>query len=346
GGQNGSGALPTNEGGGQALPVEEADPETRGEPTREESGTETVLQPTPGSQKTVTYTHSMLSVANVLLDVQGDIHVEPATGSEYEISFVLWTPAVGPAAEFMFDQYELVFEDDLADNVLHVEALSTLKPDSPFACQTVGGLSTCIGNPPATVSIVAKLPASFLNLTADANLGDVTIVDQAGAAVEAGTNTGDVRVSGSFANLDLETNTGSVHMDGAGGDLEAHSNSGNINVEGTFENVSMSTNQGDLTGTIAANVLSLDTNQGTATVDWTPVGASEFHHDGNSGNLDLTLPPGAYRLELETNLGDADVDARFQSKGEGVWETEGFESAAVKNYVYSDLNTGSQSVHS
>lgn len=343
---NGSESVPINEEGGQALPVEEADPATREEPTREESATELVLQPTPGSQKTVTYTNSMLSVADVLLDVQGNILVEPATGSDYEISFVLWTPAVGPTADIMFDQYDLIIEDFLEDNVLHLRALSALKPDSPFGCHAVGGLSACIGSPPATVSLVAKLPAALLDLTADNNIGSIDILDQAGTKLSASTNIGDIHVSAAFEQAELATNQGDIFMEGTGRALEAHSNSGSITVEGAFENATLSANVGDLAGTIEANLLAADTNQGDATINWIPMGASEFHHDGNSGNLYLTLPPGAFRIELDSNLGEPEVEDRFKSRGDGVWETEGFDSAAIQNFVYSGVNSGSQSVHS
>lgn len=318
--------------------------EPRGEPTREESTTAMTTSP-PGSTKTITFQNSMLSVADILVNVPNGIVIEPTSSSNYSIQFVLTTQVVGPAADVLFDQYDIILNDYLDGNGLVLEAISEPKPDSAFGCNEIAGIRSCVGLSPVTVAVLAKIPAAAIDFDLRTNLGSISVEEIAGIGIAANINMGDVKVAGNFGQVNLESNQGNVNFEGEAAKVDLSTNSGSIFAQGKFNQLSMDTNNGDLNGGFIAKKVDASTNNGDGTFQWTPMGSSEFQHDSNSGSLDLTIPEEfQVRLELSSSLGGSQTDGRFSEVEEGVWETSDYAVSAVRSEVKSAVNSGNQSV--
>jgi hypothetical protein len=76
-------------------------------------------------------------------------------------------------------------------------------------------------------------------------------------------------------------------------------------------------------------------------------GSSEVYIDGGSGSMDITIPGGAgARIDLDSGSGSFIPDGRFrliagERGGDGVWETENFDTAEQRLRFAIDQGSGS-----
>lgn len=132
------------------------------------------------------------------------------------------------------------------------------------------------GDVGASPRLVVTLPASIagrgLDLTLDADIGDVVLDGEFGE-VDVVTTVGDLRLSGSAERVDLETTVGEVTLDDA-----------------------------DIAGDVV-----IGTTTGSAGVRLAAV-PGRLDVVTTVGDIDLSLPSGEYRIDTSTNIGDVEVN--------------------------------------
>jgi hypothetical protein len=95
-----------------------------------------------------------------------------------------------------------------------------------------------------------------------------------------------------------------------------------------------------------ANVVNIDSGTGNATVDF-PANAGQVTStiSGGVGNLNLTIPAGLEtRIDVNTGIGNIDVDNRFTKQGDNTYITKGYNDAKNKLTLKLDVGIGNVEV--
>ncbi|MFC4150382.1 DUF4097 domain-containing protein [Micromonospora mangrovi] len=126
----------------------------------------------------------------------------------------------------------------------------------------------------------------------------------AGVAVRGEAASGDVELSG-VGPVELKLNSGNLTVTGATGDVRAETDSGNIEVADVAGTASLRAASGDVTGRRLAGTVDAEASSGNVTVELAAPASVRAH--AASGNVDLTVPAGRYRVRAHAGSGDTDL---------------------------------------
>ena len=122
--------------------------------------------------------------------------------------------------------------------------------------------------------------------------GDLELRVPSAADLAVDLRTGDVEVTGLSGTVDIDLDTGDMELEALGGPLDLHLNTGAIEARGlTSAEADAQAGTGDVS-------LAYDA---TASVEAIGVRVG-------TGAVDLRVPPGTYGLDLQTGIGEVDVD--------------------------------------
>ncbi|MEW2380191.1 DUF4097 family beta strand repeat-containing protein [Micromonospora sp. NPDC047812] len=123
--------------------------------------------------------------------------------------------------------------------------------------------------------------------------------------VEMRLGSGNIRVTASSGPVRAETGSGNIQVAGAGGPVRAQTGSGNVEVDEVAAAVTLRTSSGDITGHRLDGGVDAETGSGDITVDLTTPASARVH--ASSGNVELVVPAGRYRVRSSTDSGDAEL---------------------------------------
>ncbi|MEU4774792.1 DUF4097 family beta strand repeat-containing protein [Micromonospora sp. NPDC023644] len=123
--------------------------------------------------------------------------------------------------------------------------------------------------------------------------------------VEMRLGSGNIRVTASSGPVRAETGSGNIQVSGAGGPVRAEAGSGNVEVAEVAAAVTLRTSSGDITAHRLDGGVDAEAGSGDVTVDLTTPASARVH--ASSGNVELVVPPGRYRVRSSTDSGDAEL---------------------------------------
>ncbi|MFJ8690138.1 DUF4097 family beta strand repeat-containing protein [Micromonospora wenchangensis] len=125
-----------------------------------------------------------------------------------------------------------------------------------------------------------------------------------GVRVQGETGSGDVELA-RIGSVDLSLGSGNLRIADASGPVRAESGSGNIEVLNVTGPVDLRASSGDVTGTRLGGDVSAETSSGNITLVLTTAASARAH--AGSGDVELTVPAGRYRVKSDVGSGDADL---------------------------------------
>ncbi|MEU5725990.1 DUF4097 family beta strand repeat-containing protein [Micromonospora sp. NPDC047738] len=125
-----------------------------------------------------------------------------------------------------------------------------------------------------------------------------------GVAVRGETGSGDVELSRVGA-VEFKLGSGNVSVSGATGDVRAETGSGNIDVIDAAGAVRLRAASGDITAQRLAAGVDAETSSGNVTVELAQPASARVH--AASGDVELAVPDGRYRVRTSTGSGDRDL---------------------------------------
>ncbi|MGX6605117.1 DUF4097 family beta strand repeat-containing protein [Micromonosporaceae bacterium Da 78-11] len=152
-----------------------------------------------------------------------------------------------------------------------------------------------------------RLTGTTLNL--DTSCGDncsvsYEITAPAGVAVRGDLRSGDVALTGIGA-VDLQLTSGDVMIRNATGPVKVHATSGDIEVLESNGPVQVESTSGDVRAMQVAGPVQVKLTSGDVEVKLTA--ANSVTAETTSGDVNVIVPPGSYRVMTDTNSGDASV---------------------------------------
>ena len=126
-------------------------------------------------------------------------------------------------------------------------------------------------------------------------------------AAELDTGAGDIHVTGLTGSVHATTGSGDIRVTGLTGSLRATTGSGDIDLADLAGDVNVDTGSGDITGErLQVTKFHGETGSGDLALELSNRPRSVWWSSG-SGDVDVSVPAGAYALDLETGLGDIDL---------------------------------------
>lgn len=125
-----------------------------------------------------------------------------------------------------------------------------------------------------------------------------------GVAVRGEGASGDVELSG-VGPVEMKVDSGNITVAGATGDVRAETESGNVKVTDVTGATRLRATSGDVTGRGLAGPVDAAADSGNVEVELARPGSARAH--AGSGNVDLIVPAGRYRVRAHTDSGDTDV---------------------------------------
>ncbi|MEW2382946.1 DUF4097 family beta strand repeat-containing protein [Micromonospora sp. NPDC047707] len=125
-----------------------------------------------------------------------------------------------------------------------------------------------------------------------------------GVAVQGETGSGDVDVSRTGA-VDVTVGSGDVRVANAGGPVRVETGSGDIEVVDVTAPVRLRASSGDITARRLGGGVDVEANSGRVTVELATPASVRAH--ASSGDVELTVPAGSYRVRSEVGSGRAEV---------------------------------------
>ncbi|MER7418709.1 DUF4097 family beta strand repeat-containing protein [Micromonospora peucetia] len=123
--------------------------------------------------------------------------------------------------------------------------------------------------------------------------------------VEMRLGSGNIRVAGSTGPVRAETGSGNIEVAGAGGPVRAEAGSGNVEVHEVSAAVTVRTSSGDITGRRLGGGVDAEAGSGDVTIELTTSASARVHT--SSGNVELVVPAGRYRVRSSTDSGNAEL---------------------------------------
>ncbi|MGK5522664.1 DUF4097 family beta strand repeat-containing protein [Micromonospora sp. URMC 107] len=123
--------------------------------------------------------------------------------------------------------------------------------------------------------------------------------------VEMRLGSGNIRVTASSGPVRAQTGSGNIQVSGAGGPVRAEAGSGNVEVAEVAAAVTLRTSSGDITAHRLDGGVDAEAGSGDVTVDLTTPASARVH--ASSGNVELVVPAGRYRVRSSTDSGDAEL---------------------------------------
>ncbi|GAA3881433.1 hypothetical protein GCM10022243_52530 [Saccharothrix violaceirubra] len=139
-----------------------------------------------------------------------------------------------------------------------------------------------------SVDYEVVVPAKDVKIVGENSSGDVRFEDLASVEIDLGS--GNATLKGISGAVRLENNSGDVNATDVGGDFTGQLGSGNATLTGMRGAVSVDNNSGDLIVKMA---------------QVKPVRA-----EAGSGNVDVRVPAGAYKVEAGSGSGNTDVSVK------------------------------------
>ncbi|RFS44875.1 hypothetical protein D0Q02_19685 [Micromonospora craniellae] len=125
-----------------------------------------------------------------------------------------------------------------------------------------------------------------------------------GGSVRGETGSGEVDLS-RVGPVEVTVGAGDVRVAGAAGGVRVESGSGNIEVYDVTEPVVLRSGSGDITANRLEGEVDAEARSGNVTVELDRPASVRAH--ASSGNVDLTVPDGAYQVRSTVGSGTADV---------------------------------------
>ncbi|MEU6207791.1 DUF4097 family beta strand repeat-containing protein [Micromonospora musae] len=125
-----------------------------------------------------------------------------------------------------------------------------------------------------------------------------------GVAVRGESNSGDVELIRVGA-VELQVHSGDVQLTGASGPVRLEANSGNIEVSEATGPVTLRASSGDISARRLQGEVDAEAKSGNVRIELDKAASVRAH--ANSGDVDLVVPPGPYRVRANGNSGDEHV---------------------------------------
>jgi hypothetical protein len=123
----------------------------------------------------------------------------------------------------------------------------------------------------------------------------------AGTKVEGTTGSGSITVDGAES-VDVESGSGSLDISNVTGTAKASTGSGDVSLVQIGGSSTARSSSGSITGRALAGPVDANTSSGDVTVDLTR--QQNVHAETSSGDVELTVPAGPYRVDAHSSSGD------------------------------------------
>ncbi|GAA4713545.1 hypothetical protein Prum_057050 [Phytohabitans rumicis] len=131
---------------------------------------------------------------------------------------------------------------------------------------------------------------------------DYEIVAPKGVAVRGENGSGDISLNG-VSTVDLQLGSGHIGVVGASGSVKVHTGSGDVTVADVAGDLDARTGSGGIEARgVGGTSSTLRTGSGDVTLELTKAGGVRTHT--GSGNVDITVPAGSYRVDARTGSGE------------------------------------------
>jgi putative component of toxin-antitoxin plasmid stabilization module len=144
-----------------------------------------------------------------------------------------------------------------------------------------------------SVSYEVTVPSKDVKITGRNNSGDVLLERVASVDVEVGSGRTTVREVAGAVNIDNDS--GDLDANTVGGDFVGRVGSGSTRLAGMGGSVTIDADSGD--------------------VDVAMTTVSSLRADVGSGSLDVTVPQGAYKIDVDAGSGDKKIDVKNDPNG-------------------------------
>ncbi|WP_328343847.1 DUF4097 family beta strand repeat-containing protein [Micromonospora sp. NBC_00421] len=125
-----------------------------------------------------------------------------------------------------------------------------------------------------------------------------------GVRVQGEAGSGDVELA-RIGSVDFTLGSGNIRIADASGTVRAETGSGNIEVVNVAGPVDLRAASGDVTGTRLGGDVSAETGSGNITLILDKPASTRAH--AGSGDVELTVPAGRYRVKSNVDSGDAEI---------------------------------------
>ncbi|MEH0822792.1 MULTISPECIES: DUF4097 family beta strand repeat-containing protein [unclassified Micromonospora] len=125
-----------------------------------------------------------------------------------------------------------------------------------------------------------------------------------GVRVRGETGSGDVELS-RVGPVEFTLGSGNIRVVGATGPVRAETGSGNIEVEDVGAPVDLHASSGDITGLRLRGEVDAEAESGNVTIELEEPASARAH--ASSGDVELRVPAGRYRVRASTGSGDSDL---------------------------------------
>ncbi|MBQ0896186.1 DUF4097 family beta strand repeat protein [Micromonospora sp. U56] len=125
-----------------------------------------------------------------------------------------------------------------------------------------------------------------------------------GVRVRGETGSGNVELS-RVGVVELALGSGNIRVAGATGPVRAATGSGNIEVEDVAAPVELRASSGDITGLRLRGQVNAEAESGNVTIELDEPASARAH--ASSGDVEVLVPAGRYRVRSSTGSGDSDL---------------------------------------
>ncbi len=134
------------------------------------------------------------------------------------------------------------------------------------------------------------------------------------AEVNVRASSGKVSVRDVAGAVNVEADSGSVELSGIGGAAVVKADSGRITAENVRGDVTLQASSGSVEARGVGGAADVDASSGNVVVELTTAADVRVHAE--SGNVDVTVPQGAYRVKTSTDSGNVDSDIDDDASGD------------------------------
>lgn len=199
--------------------------------------------------------------------------------------------------------------------IRHVEGISETKihrrvqhprDNKPGAVHGVDGSTLVLrecGLNNCSIDYEISVPAKNITVTGDLGSGDVKIDGL--ESVELTTGSGKVETRNIAGKVKVETGSGDFTADGVGGDVHAVLGSGHMRLSNVKGKTNLVNHSGDIDGTGLDADVTADSDSGRVTLKLMSKHAVRATAD--SGDIDLWVPGGPYKVDVNTGSGDSRI---------------------------------------
>ncbi|WP_433386983.1 DUF4097 family beta strand repeat-containing protein [Micromonospora sp. KLBMP9576] len=126
----------------------------------------------------------------------------------------------------------------------------------------------------------------------------------AGVGVQGEVGSGNIDLS-KVGRVEVLSGSGNIRVVDAGGPVRAEAGSGNVDVDEVAAAATLRVSSGNITGRRLGGGVDAEAGSGNVTVDLTAPASARAH--AGSGNVELVVPAGRYRVRSSTGSGDAEL---------------------------------------